>query len=177
MRFTRDLNESTGTVIAILSEAGNFSLGSSAGGGANFVNNGTGISFPATQNASSDANTLDDYEEGTWTATDASGAGLTFTNATQRYTKVGRFVSIQLDNLVFPTTASASASEIGGLPFTAGASGGSGGLSSQVTNTIQIIILSGASSIRPYIVPSANTRATNAQLSGVGFYFSITYSV
>jgi hypothetical protein len=28
---------------------------------------GSGISFPATQSASSDANTLDDYEEGTWT--------------------------------------------------------------------------------------------------------------
>ena len=28
---------------------------------------GTGISFPATQSASSDANTLDDYEEGAWT--------------------------------------------------------------------------------------------------------------
>ena len=25
------------------------------------------IIFPATQNASSDVNTLDDYEEGTWT--------------------------------------------------------------------------------------------------------------
>jgi hypothetical protein len=30
---------------------------------------GSGISFPATQSASSDANTLDDYEEGTWTPT------------------------------------------------------------------------------------------------------------
>ena len=28
---------------------------------------GTGITFPATQSASSDANTLDDYEEGDWT--------------------------------------------------------------------------------------------------------------
>ena len=27
---------------------------------------GAGISFPATASASSDANTLDDYEEGTW---------------------------------------------------------------------------------------------------------------
>jgi len=28
---------------------------------------GAGITFPATQSASTDANTLDDYEEGTWT--------------------------------------------------------------------------------------------------------------
>jgi hypothetical protein len=30
---------------------------------------GSGISFPATQSASTNANTLDDYEEGTWTPT------------------------------------------------------------------------------------------------------------
>src|ERR1035437_2045665 len=38
------------------------------------------IKFPASQNASSDANTLDDYEEGTWTPADGSGAGLSFTS-------------------------------------------------------------------------------------------------
>lgn len=32
------------------------------------------IVFPATQNASSNANTLDDYEEGTWTPTVGSSA-------------------------------------------------------------------------------------------------------
>ena len=37
--------------------------------GATSPSSGTGIAFPATQNASSDANTLDDYEEGTWTPT------------------------------------------------------------------------------------------------------------
>ena len=36
-------------------------------GGATASASGTGITFPATQSASSDANTLDDYEEGTWT--------------------------------------------------------------------------------------------------------------
>src|ERR1035437_3947013 len=56
---------------------------------------GTGagqIKFPASQNASSDANTLDDYEEGTWTPNDASGAGLTFSTAFGTYTKIGRTV-------------------------------------------------------------------------------------
>jgi hypothetical protein len=52
---------------------------------------GTGITFPATQSASSDANTLDDYEEGTWTPTltGFSGTGLT---ADATYTKIGRVV-------------------------------------------------------------------------------------
>jgi hypothetical protein len=34
---------------------------------------GTGIAFPAIQSASSDVNTLDDYEEGTWTPQKLAG--------------------------------------------------------------------------------------------------------
>ena len=54
------------------------------------------VRFPATQIASSDANTLDDYEEGTWTPTfGVSGGvtGATFTVTEARYTKVGRLVN------------------------------------------------------------------------------------
>jgi hypothetical protein len=56
------------------------------------------IQFPATQNASSNANTLDDYEEGTWTVGlfDAvSGGNQSPTTATGLYTKVGRVVYAQ----------------------------------------------------------------------------------
>ena len=56
---------------------------------------GAGITFPATQSASTDANTLDDYEEGTWTPN--QGAGLTVVGAfssTGTYTKIGRVVTI-----------------------------------------------------------------------------------
>jgi len=35
------------------------------------------IKFPATQNSSADANTLDDYEEGTWTPTLPNGGTVT----------------------------------------------------------------------------------------------------
>lgn len=53
---------------------------------------GAGITFPATQSASTDANTLDDYEEGTWTPVikGTSTAG-TASYATQKgsYTKIG----------------------------------------------------------------------------------------
>jgi len=58
---------------------------------------GTGITFPATQSASADANTLDDYEEGTWTPTieGTSTAGTTsYSSRNARYTKVGRMVTI-----------------------------------------------------------------------------------
>jgi hypothetical protein len=52
---------------------------------------GPGIKFPATQVASTDPNTLDDYEEGTWTP---SFGNLTVSSSTATYTKVGRTVSL-----------------------------------------------------------------------------------
>jgi len=56
---------------------------------------GTGITFPATQNASSDANTLDDYEEGTWTPTFTAASGtIAGVSSSGMYTKVGRTVTI-----------------------------------------------------------------------------------
>lgn len=60
---------------------------------------GAGISFPASISASSDANTLDDYEEGTWSASiaiaGATSAGTaTYTISVGEYTKVGRLVSV-----------------------------------------------------------------------------------
>jgi len=77
------------------------------------------IKFPATQNVSADVNTLDDYEEGTWTPTDVSGAGLTLASGTGTYTKVGRVVAVAF-SLQYPATASGLAAAIGGLPFTSG---------------------------------------------------------
>jgi hypothetical protein len=58
------------------------------------------IMFPAAQSASADANTLDDYEEGTWTPTIAGAitAGTqTYGTRTARYTKIGRLVNIEFN--------------------------------------------------------------------------------
>lgn len=55
-----------------------------------------GIRFPASQLASTNANTLDDYEEGTWTPA-VTGSGddptVTYTQAVGVYTKIGRLVT------------------------------------------------------------------------------------
>ena len=58
---------------------------------------GTGIAFPTTQSASSDANTLDDYEEGTWTPViyTESGSSFTLSSTDCRYQKVGNVVHVQ----------------------------------------------------------------------------------
>jgi hypothetical protein len=53
------------------------------------------VQFPASQNASSGANVLDDYEEGTWTPTITSSGGGTPTYNTQQgsYVKIGKVVT------------------------------------------------------------------------------------
>jgi hypothetical protein len=90
-------------------------------GGATPAASGSGITFPATQSASSDANTLDDYEEGSWTPTfsfTGSTTGISYSEQIGRYTKVGRVVTIQC-YIQFLNKGSASGNlRIEGLPFT-----------------------------------------------------------
>jgi len=83
------------------------------------------ISFPATQVSSTNANTLDDYEEGTFTPTDASGVNLVFTSNTGYYIKIGRIVHCYM-NLRYPSTADGNAARIS-LPFPVVSTEGGGG--------------------------------------------------
>ena len=84
---------------------------------------GKGICLGVTSNT--DSNTLDDYEEGTWTAALTPGSGtITMNLDTMAYTKIGRVVHL---TGYFNTSAESSASgnlRILGLPFTAGAAAG-----------------------------------------------------
>ena len=61
------------------------------------------------------ANALDDYEEGTWTPTSASG-GLTFGVDSANYTKIGRLVTAQC-YLTITGAGNTNGVIIGGLPF------------------------------------------------------------
>lgn len=67
-------------------------------GGATPAASGAGISFPATASASSDGNTLDDYEEGEYDVvfTPSSSGSITMSSFDNRfsYTKIGRQVSV-----------------------------------------------------------------------------------
>jgi hypothetical protein len=83
-----------------------------------------GITFPATAVAATNANTLDDYEEGTWTPTVAgsSTAGTaTYSENSGRYTKIGRLVQIEL-YLLWSSGTGTGDLRIQGLPFTAASS-------------------------------------------------------
>lgn len=81
---------------------------------------GAGITFPATQSASTDANTLDDYEEGSWTPTINLLGTLTYVVQSGRYVKVGKWVTIicQIAVSSTDTTQDTGSTLISGLPFT-----------------------------------------------------------
>jgi hypothetical protein len=89
-------------------------------GNATPATSGAGVTFPATQSASTDANTLDDYEEGTFTptATGASTAGTTtYTVQAGFYTKIGRQVTVSI-KLGYSAMTGTGTVNIGNLPFT-----------------------------------------------------------
>jgi hypothetical protein len=90
--------------------------------------NASGITFPATQVASSDANTLDDYEEGTFTPSYTSSGISAVTYGTGRngfYTKVGRVVTITVNIMTDAVTVTNGSSFVflTGLPFTSQSAG------------------------------------------------------
>jgi hypothetical protein len=104
-------------------------------GGATPSTSGAGITFPATQSASSDANTLDDYEEGTWTPAIAGGSGTTYANQDGWYTKVGNLVTIGFNLVIGAKGTISGNAQITGLPFTSGSSPARAGGSLAVVNT------------------------------------------
>ncbi len=89
--------------------------------GASTTANGVGITFPATQSASSDANTLDDYEEGTWTPVyeglGGSIGSTAYTVQRGRYTKVGRTVFATAEIELSNKGSWTSGVRFEGLPF------------------------------------------------------------
>ncbi len=76
------------------------------------------IAFASTQSASADVNTLDDYEEGTWTP--SIGGNTTYTSRAGTYTKIGNRVFIT-GNLVVTAIGTGSTTTVSGLPFAAAA--------------------------------------------------------
>jgi hypothetical protein len=112
-----------GTEDARFNSAGNLqTLGTISVGNATPSTSGAGITFPATQSASSDANTLDDYEEGTFTVgVRGSNTAGTYTIVGQinTYTKIGRLVSLTIFIPGFSVASGGTGYlQVTGLPFT-----------------------------------------------------------
>lgn len=81
-----------------------------------------GIGFPATQVPSSDVNTLDDYEEGTWTPGQGSGLTVVGTfSSSGNYTKIGNVITVSGKLQGDTSVAAAAGLElVTGLPFSTG---------------------------------------------------------
>jgi hypothetical protein len=128
------------------------------------------ISFPATQNASADANTLDDYEEGTWTP--SIGGTATYTTQLGYYTKIGRTVHIQL-TLQINSIGTGSTTAISGLPFTSNATIGSSLACSQWSSSVgSFVLVAGSISVNSTIITMAGLTAAGTSFTpGVQTFF------
>ena len=154
--------QAAGTTIAALTSTGMAVTGTlSASGQATIPTiNLTGgqITFPATQSASADANTLDDYEEGTWTPSwGVTGGSWTASSSAATYTKIGRQVTCNMSW----TTSAISGSKVNtlnGLPFTS-ANNGTSPAASITANSI------GLASYIPVGSIPANGITVNMQFS------------
>jgi collagen type VII alpha len=122
---------------------------------------GVGITFPATQSASTNANTLDDYEEGTWTPTLGGTATYSFQGGS--YTKVGRLVTAQ-GFLIVSSIGTGATNNVSGLPFTCISQtvgiGGSVGYFENLNNTVVFI--------QPEVQPSGTTIVFNTLAAAGG---------
>ena len=149
------------------------------------------IQFPATAVPSANANTLDDYEEGTWTVQlqDASNNNATmeagFTTAT--YVKIGRQVTVNGTIYTSSVAALSGGIKVSGLPFAVGTGNqfrGSGSTTSeQLLNItsgqkLSVAIYPAVSTFEIYISNSATGGAqmTATEWSNDGFaQFNLTY--
>jgi len=131
------------------------------------------IKFPSTQNASSNANTLDDYKEGTFTVTDSSGAGMSITTVSANYTKIGRGVIISMQ-AGLPSTSSTAAVALGGLPF---ATLSICTYAPRTGNTSVFIGYVGAGSSVMALETSAAVAVTNIQMSDYSVITGFCYQV
>jgi hypothetical protein len=156
--------------------------------GGNSVANGVGITFPAAQSASTDANTLDDYEEGSWTPTivgnTTAGTG-TYTFQGGRYTKIGNRVFVEA-YISWSAHTGTGDMKIGGLPFsitslafyTSGCIGDVNAISITAGNTLAIVGINTSSEILFKQLPVGGGSSANVPIdTQANISFSFCYMV
>jgi len=143
----------------VLDSNGNLLLGpTTARANAGDVQVSKGISFPATQSAQSDANTLDDYEEGTWTP--SLGGNTTYNGQSGNYIKIGKMVYVE-GNVFVNSIGTGSTSLVSGLPFTSATQ------AAGARATLSVNYFNSTASNVTYIALYLNSAATTAQFQGI----------
>jgi hypothetical protein len=111
----------SGTTVTIGDSGEHLALAGNIGlGGATPTTSGTGITFPATASGSTDANTLDDYEEGTFTPawSFSTSGSVTYSSQSGKYTKIGNVVYFDLIVQTASISSPSGNATLTGLPFT-----------------------------------------------------------
>ena len=136
-----------------------------------------GITFPATQVASADANTLDDYEEGTWTPA-GFAAGYTASSSSGIDTRIGRLVHVRFDVTFSAVPATNSSTNFTGLPFISlGATPGSG-RDNAVTGAIYCCnTTDGATAGGFNSYAGISNGSAEVFVTGRNYIFSLTYQI
>ena len=135
---------------------------------------GTGISFPATQSASSDANTLDDYEKGTWTPVITSqGGSITSYTATGTYTKVGRVVTVQCSIILNTVGTATGYAIVNGYPFANSSNGSAQGVCRENNAGLIVYSVITNSNSTGYVIGSVAGAIT--WINGYSYFFNMTY--
>jgi hypothetical protein len=138
------------------------------------------ITFPATQSASADANTLDDYEEGTWTPTITGVSTYTIQNAV--YTKIGKFVTLY-GEIAATDPGGLAAFDIASLPFAIQATvypvGNLFPVLGWTTNATALILQGtpGATTARAYWLSNGATNFNNITSSDLAATFNVEFSL
>jgi hypothetical protein len=171
----------------LIDNSGNVGIGVTPSAGAGCLQLVSGINFPATQVASANANTLDDYEEGNFTpvvqGSTTAGAG-TYSSQSGRYTKTGRLVTVEI-YLAWSAHTGSGNFQIGGLPFNSNSSvysGASIGLVNNIAlsanNTIAAFNQTNTSYINIVQTPVGGGAFTDVPLDTSGLIvLTCTYSV
>jgi hypothetical protein len=127
-----------------------------------------GIAFPATQVSSADANTLDDYEEGSWTPVITSG-GWTLAVNTATYVKIGKQVTIYY-YLSISGSGTGAALTFSGVPFAPSGSANGHYATNQVdfgrTSVNAYSRIDTGTTVLKFLYPSGSTGTDRLDLAG-----------
>jgi hypothetical protein len=142
-------------------------------GAATAAATGAGVSFPATQSASTDPNTLDDYEEGEMTnlgiSFDGASTGITYVVGRRngRYMKVGRAVFFNGQIELTSKGSDTGVARITGLPFTK---------DSQYNGSVEINFYYSFASVttQPWAVIENNNTTAVLKVAGSGATVNLT---
>lgn len=113
-------------------------------------------------------------ETGTWTPTDGSGAGLTFTVSNATYYRIGRVVTL-IASITFPSTADASNVRIDGLPFALNTGTYTAAVSTDQGGAFNTLVANAATGDYLFLRNSSNANPTNANFSTKFVAFQLTY--